>query len=90
MLLDLNADLGEGAGFDADLMRLVTSANVCCGAHAGSAFVRPSYPGGVAPARVPNASLWNPSGVRRRGTGVPGVRLAPLGDAGLCCVTPPA
>ncbi len=37
MLLDLNADLGEGAGFDADLMRLVTSANVCCGAHAGSA-----------------------------------------------------
>lgn len=35
MDLDLNADLGEGAGFDAELMRLVTSANVCCGAHAG-------------------------------------------------------
>ena len=33
--IDLNADLGEGAGFDAELMRLVTSANVCCGAHAG-------------------------------------------------------
>jgi UPF0271 protein len=35
MRLDLNADLGEGAGFDAELMGLVTSANVCCGAHAG-------------------------------------------------------
>jgi UPF0271 protein len=35
MFLDLNADLGEAAGFDAALMPLVTSANVCCGAHAG-------------------------------------------------------
>ncbi len=35
MILDLNADLGEGAGFDADLMPLVTSANICCGLHAG-------------------------------------------------------
>ncbi|QEL16287.1 5-oxoprolinase subunit PxpA [Limnoglobus roseus] len=37
MLIDLNADLGEGAGLDAELMPLITSANVCCGAHAGSA-----------------------------------------------------
>src|SRR5262245_62444456 len=36
MEIDLNADLGEGAGFDAELMPLVTSANVCCGLHAGS------------------------------------------------------
>ena len=36
MLLDLNADLGEAAGFDAALMPLVTSANVCCALHAGS------------------------------------------------------
>jgi UPF0271 protein len=35
MELDLNADLGEGAGFDIDLMPLITSANVCCGLHAG-------------------------------------------------------
>lgn len=35
MDIDLNADLGEGAGFDAELMSLVTSANVCCGLHAG-------------------------------------------------------
>lgn len=36
MLIDLNADLGEGAGTDADLMPLITSANVCCGGYAGS------------------------------------------------------
>jgi UPF0271 protein len=35
MLIDLNADLGEGAGTDAALMPLITSANVCCGFHAG-------------------------------------------------------
>ncbi len=35
MDIDLNADLGEGAGFDDELMPLVTSANVCCGLHAG-------------------------------------------------------
>jgi UPF0271 protein len=35
MKIDLNADLGEGAGFDAALMPLITSANVCCGRHAG-------------------------------------------------------
>ena len=36
MLIDLNCDLGEGAGTDAELMPLVTSANVSCGAHAGT------------------------------------------------------
>ncbi len=33
--LDLNCDMGEGAGHDAELMPLVTSANIACGAHAG-------------------------------------------------------
>lgn len=33
--IDLNSDLGEGCGHDADLMPLVTSANICCGFHAG-------------------------------------------------------
>ncbi len=33
--IDLNCDLGEGAGFDAELMSLITSANIACGAHAG-------------------------------------------------------
>ncbi len=35
MEIDLNCDLGEGAGLDAALMPLVTSANVSCGFHAG-------------------------------------------------------
>lgn len=33
--IDLNADLGEGAGHDEELLALVTSANVACGVHAG-------------------------------------------------------
>jgi UPF0271 protein len=35
MDIDLNSDLGEGCGLDAELMPLVTSANICCGVHAG-------------------------------------------------------
>jgi UPF0271 protein len=37
MDLDLNCDLGEGCSFDAELMPLITSANVACGFHAGDA-----------------------------------------------------
>lgn len=33
--IDLNSDLGEGAGADAEVMPLITSANIACGAHAG-------------------------------------------------------
>ncbi len=35
MRIDLNADLGEGWGDDADLLEVVTSASVACGGHAG-------------------------------------------------------
>ena len=35
MEIDLNADVGEGCGFDAELLPLITSANICCGLHAG-------------------------------------------------------
>ena len=34
--IDLNCDLGEGAGHDRELMPLVTSVNIACGAHAGN------------------------------------------------------
>lgn len=34
-IIDLNCDLGEGAGRDAELMPLIASANIACGAHAG-------------------------------------------------------
>lgn len=35
--IDLNADVGEGIGADADLIPLVSSVNIACGAHAGDA-----------------------------------------------------
>jgi len=37
LVVDLNADLGEGAGHDDELFELVTSANIACGFHAGDA-----------------------------------------------------
>ena len=37
MQIDLNADLGEGAGNDEALLGLVSSANIACGWHAGDA-----------------------------------------------------
>jgi UPF0271 protein len=37
LVIDLNADLGEGAGHDDELLALVTSANIACGFHAGDA-----------------------------------------------------
>lgn len=35
--IDLNADLGEGSPHDAELLTLVSSANIACGFHAGDA-----------------------------------------------------
>ncbi|TXI48074.1 MAG: LamB/YcsF family protein [Lysobacter sp.] len=35
--IDLNCDLGEGCGSDADIVPLISSANIACGAHAGDA-----------------------------------------------------
>ena len=37
LIVDVNADLGEGAGHDDELLALVTSANIACGFHAGDA-----------------------------------------------------
>ncbi|KFC03293.1 hypothetical protein GTGU_03418, partial [Trabulsiella guamensis ATCC 49490] len=39
MNIDLNADLGEGGASDAQLLRLVSSANIACGFHAGDAVM---------------------------------------------------
>lgn len=51
--IDLNSDLGEGAGADAEVMPLITTANIACGAHAGddatmAATVRLALERGVA------------------------------------------
>lgn len=35
--IDLNADLGEGAPYDEELLTIVSSANIACGGHAGDA-----------------------------------------------------
>ncbi|QMI04552.1 5-oxoprolinase subunit PxpA [Citrobacter sp. RHB25-C09] len=53
MKIDLNADLGEGCASDAELLKLVTSANIACGFHAGDAqtmlaSVREALKNGVA------------------------------------------
>ena len=34
-VVDLNCDLGEGTGRESEIMPLITSANIACGAHAG-------------------------------------------------------
>ena len=34
--VDINADVAEGFAFDDELLHIASSANVCCGAHAGS------------------------------------------------------
>jgi len=34
-IVDINADLGEGAGTDEALLKVITSANIACGVHAG-------------------------------------------------------
>ncbi|CAM6532557.1 5-oxoprolinase subunit PxpA [Escherichia fergusonii] len=53
MKIDLNADLGEGCASDAELLTLVSSANIACGFHAGDAqtmqaSVREAVKNGVA------------------------------------------
>lgn len=35
LVVDLNSDLGEGAGHDHEILDLVSSANIACGMHAG-------------------------------------------------------
>jgi UPF0271 protein len=35
LVVDLNSDLGEGAGHDEEVLDLVSSANIACGFHAG-------------------------------------------------------
>jgi uncharacterized membrane protein len=37
LVVDLNSDLGEGAGHDNEILDLVSSANIACGYHAGDA-----------------------------------------------------
>ncbi|MBN1623598.1 MAG: LamB/YcsF family protein [Clostridia bacterium] len=36
LMIDINSDIGEGFPFDLELMKYVSSVNICCGLHAGS------------------------------------------------------
>ena len=63
MKIDLNADLGEGCASDAELLTLVSSANIACGFHAGDAqtmqaCVREAIKNGVAIGAHPSFPDW--------------------------------
>ena len=73
--VDLNADLGEGAGHDEELFSLVTSASIACGVHAGDpvsvlASIRSARERGVAVGAHPSfngsGKFW-PQGDRAPG-----------------------
>src|SRR5438067_3748541 len=56
--VDLNSDLGEGAGTEQSIMPFITSANIACGAHAGDErsmrdTIRLALANGVAPGAHP-------------------------------------
>ena len=51
--IDLNADLGEGCGDDAAIMKIVTRCNIACGGHAGD---RQSMAGALALAKANNVA----------------------------------
>lgn len=77
--IDLNADLGEGAETDAALLPLLSSANVACGAHAGSPqiirhTVRLALAHGVGVGAHP--SYPDREGFGRRSTNLPAAQLA--------------
>ena len=51
--IDLNADIGEGCGEDAELLAVISSCSIACGGHAGDAetmakTVRDAVANGVA------------------------------------------
>ncbi len=67
--VDLNSDLGEGAGHDADLFGLISSANIATGFHAGDAdsmhaAIAAAKAHGVAIGAHP--SLWDRENFGRR------------------------
>ncbi|OJX98219.1 UPF0271 protein [Salana multivorans] len=76
--IGLNADLGEGAGSDDDLLALVTAASIACGGHAGDpasmrTAVRAAADRGVAVGAHP--SYLDRDGFGRRDLAVPLVEL---------------
>jgi len=75
MHVDLNADLGEGAPDDAELLALVSSANIACGWHAGDARLMQATVGAALARGV--AIGAHPSYPDRENFGRREMRLAP-------------
>lgn len=97
--VDLNADLGEGAGpgvssVDAELLGLVTSANIACGFHAGDPLVMRATVAQAARSGVVIGA--HPGYPDREGFGRRALDLSPdevaamvlyqIGALGACCV----
>jgi UPF0271 protein len=79
--VDLNADLGEGDAYDAELLAVVSSCNIACGGHAGdaasiAATLREALANGVSVGAHP--SYPDREGFGRRSRFISG---APLRDA---------
>ena len=79
--IDLNADVGEGCGFDEALIPLVSSVNIACGAHAGD---RETMRAAVALAVEHGAAIGaHPGFADRENFGRREVPIAPVAAAAL-------
>src|SRR5258707_12830682 len=72
--VDLNSDLGEGAGTEQSIMPFITSANIACGAHAGDErsmreTIRLATANGVAPGAHPG--YRDPANFGRKALDIP-------------------
>ena len=72
--VDLNSDLGEGAGTEQSIMPFITSANIACGAHAGDErsmreTIRLAITHGVAPGAHPG--YRDPANFGRKALDIP-------------------
>lgn len=79
--VDLNADVGEGAGDDAALMRALSSANIACGYHAGNSAVMRNVVGFAVRHGV--AVGAHPGFADRKGFGRRELQIAPAEVEGL-------
>lgn len=79
--IDLNADLGEGGSYDAELLAVVSSCNIACGGHAGdrtsmAATVAAALANGVAIGAHPSYPDAEGFGRRSRYLGGDALRLS--------------
>lgn len=81
MTIDLNADLGEGDAYDAELLKVVSSCNIACGGHAGdtesiASTIREALANGVSVGAHPGYPDREGFGRRSRFMGGDALRVA--------------